>query len=100
MLIRTPRRMRRRPSLERDCCPQPKYCRAPDLTPWRFGVGNPAARIDDVLEIRLELEQRRRLELVGDLHHHLARPHRIPRPGKGGSVTIECARRATDAVIG
>ena len=63
------------------------------------GVGNAAARIEDVLEIGLQLPPAGDLELVANLQQRFARSHRIGRRRRD-RIGIERARRAADPCLG
>src|ERR1700731_4424506 len=64
-----------------------------------MGFYDPAAGIEDVLKIGLQLPPAGELEAVGQLDHRLARPDRVKRPAEAHDIAVESPCRIADPGI-
>src|SRR5271170_2979586 len=81
---------------EQDAGAQANHDLAADPLGWFVRIGDPGARVDDVLDIRLDLPPRQSLIEIGRLQIGFRAPHRRDRAREGGGVAVEVGRLAAD----
>src|SRR5271165_5664671 len=80
---------------EGDVCAEADHQFVPDLLRWITRVGDPRARIDEVLDVRLNLPRGQGLKLIGRLEKGLARAdRRIDRRLEELHLSVEARRAA------